>query len=323
MKTSPELRAGPGLPGDIPFDITILAGTRSPNAIAQYAHYFRQYLAYADNFAQALDPATLVRWRGDLVNTPYVTKAGPHHYSVNAINVRLSAIRSVMYEAAAQGYIAASLAQAFGAIEGIKAGVMQERCNPNARVPITPPQMRAICDAPDLKSLAGTMHRAFLSTLAGSGLRVSEAVTLMTSQIEWGVDKQQRAGFTVLVMNKNSAQHEQRPLSLEAYLRIQQWLNARTVTSSYIFTGFSGRGDRGPLNTSIRPVSAWEMVRRYARQVGIEHVKPHDFRRFVATQLAEHDSGLVQKALGHKRLATTVHPYGHEELARGITDNLY
>ncbi|CAN5424134.1 tyrosine recombinase XerA [soil metagenome] len=323
MKISPELRAGPSLPGDIKFDTAILAGTRSPNAIAQYAHYFRQYLAYATSFAQALDPATLIRWRSDLVNTPYITKAGPHHYSVNAINVRLSAIRSMMYEAANQGYISPSLAQAFGEIEGIKAGAMQDRCNPNARVPLTPAQMRTICDAPDLNSLAGTMHRAFLSTLAGSGLRVSEAVTLMTSQIEWGIDKQQRAGFAVLVTNKTSTQLEPRPLSLEAYLRIQQWLNARTVSSSYIFTGFSGRGDRGPLTTSIRPVSAWEMVRRYARQVGIEHVKPHDFRRFVATQLAEFDSGLVQKALGHKRLAPALNAYAQDELARGITDNLY
>ena len=304
------------------FDTNILAGTRSPGAIAQYTHYFRQYLAYADNFATALDPATLLCWRSHLVNTPYITKRGPRHYSVNAINVRLSAIRSVMNEAANQDYIPRTLAHEFTLIEGIKPQAMTERCNPYARVPLSPEQMRAICDAPDADSQAGTMHRAFLSTLAGSGLRVSEAVTLTEKQIEWGVDQQQRAGFVVMVLGKRATKAEPRPLSLEAYIRIQRWLKVRPVASPFIFTGFSGRGDRGPLITSIRPVSAWEIVRRYARQIGIEHVKPHDFRRFVGTQLAEQDIRLAQKALGHKSVQTT-QLYAPDELARGITDNLY
>lgn len=304
------------------FDISILAGTRSPSAIAQYTHYFNQYLTYAGSFANALDPVTLLHWRSHLVNIPYVTKRGPRHYSVNAINVRLSSIRSVMQEAADQGYIPHALAYAFTTVEGIKPQAMLERCNPYARVPLNPEQMRAICDAPDTNTLAGTMHRAFLSTLAGSGLRVSEAVTLTENQIEWGVDRQQRAGFVVMVSSRKATKAEPRPLSLEAYIRIQRWLKVRPVASPFIFTGFSGRGDRGPLNTSIRPVSAWEMVRRYARQVGIEHVKPHDFRRFVGAQLAEQDIRLAQKALGHKSIQTT-QLYVADELARGITDNLY
>lgn len=304
------------------FDMSILAGTRSPSAITQYTHYFHQYLSFAESFTVALDPSTLLRWRTHLVNTPYVTKRGPRHYSYNAINVRLSAIRSIMHEAAQQNYITKQVAQAFTAVEGIKPEALSGRCNPYARVPLTSEQIRAICDAPDPDTLAGTMHRAFLSTLAGSGLRVSEAVNLTEIQIEWGVDHEQRSGFVVMLPSKHEAAPEQRPLSLEAYIRIQIWLKVRPVKSQYIFTGFSGRGDRGPLSTPIRPVSAWEMVRRYARQVGIEHVKPHDFRRFVGTKLAEQDIYLAQKALGHKTTQTT-QLYAPTELARGITDNLY
>src|SRR5205085_1772734 len=113
------------------FDTTILAGTRSPSAIVQYTHYFRQYLTFAGCFAQALEPAMLACWRSHLVNTPYITKSGPRQYSVNAINVRLSAVRSVMHEAAAQGYIPHALAHAFAAVVGIKPEAMQERRNPN------------------------------------------------------------------------------------------------------------------------------------------------------------------------------------------------
>jgi len=304
------------------FDVSILAGTRSPSAIAQYAHYFQQYLTFAERFAVALEPNTLLRWRSHLINTPYVTKAGPRNYSYNAINVRLSAIRSIMHEAAQLGHITKQAAQEFTAVEGIKPEALTGRCNPYARVPLTSEQIRLICDAPDPETLAGTMHRAFLSTLAGTGLRVSEAVNLTEMQIEWGVDHEQRSGFVIMLPSKGQDKPEPRPLSLEAYIRIQIWLKVRPVQSTYIFTGFSGRGDRGPLSTPIRPVSAWEMVRRYAEQVGIEHVKPHDFRRFVGTKLAEQDIYLAQKALGHKTAQTT-QLYAPTELARGITDHLY
>jgi len=126
-----------------------------------------------------------------------------------------------------------------------------------------------------------------------------------------------------MVTDKQKATTEPRPLSAEAYTRIRKWLAVRPVGSAYIFTGFSGRGDRGPLTTSIRPVSAWEMVRRYARQIGLDHVKPHDFRRFVGAQLAQQNVHLAQQALGRKRIPSVAHSCGNEELARGITDNLY
>ena len=37
----------------------------------------------------------------------------------------------------------------------------------------------------------------------------------------------------------------------------------------------------------------------YADQVGLSHVKPHDFRHFVGTQIAERDIRKVQQALGY------------------------
>ncbi len=306
----------------LPFDASILTGTKSAGAVAQYTYYFRQYLTYAGSFECAVNPLTLLHWREHLVNTTYSTKAGPHYYSVNAINVRLSAVRSIMNEASSQGLLPHQLADEFGSVAGIRPKTMDNRRNPHARVLLTPTQMRAICDTPDINTLAGVMHRAFLSTLASSGLRVSEAVHLTLAQLDDGTDLQQTAGFVVLVNSRKNGGHEPRPLSQEAYQRIQDWLRVRPVASDYIFTGFSGRGDRGPLATPIRPVSAWEMVRRYAQQVGIKHVKPHDFRRFVAAQLAEQDIRLVPKALGHKRLESNQADAG-EALARGITDHLY
>ena len=52
-------------------------------------------------------------------------------------------------------------------------------------------------------------------------------------------------------------------------------------------------------------------------------MKPHDFRRFVGTELAKRDIRQAQKALGHKRIETTARHYVLDELAGGLTDGLY
>jgi integrase len=74
-----------------------------------------------------------------------------------------------------------------------------------------------------------------------------------------------------------------------------------------------------PLST----VNVWCTVHGYADQVGLSHVKPHDFRRFVGTQLAKRDIQKAQKALGHKRIATRAQQYVRDELEEELADNLY
>ncbi len=151
-------------------------------------------------------------------------------------------------------------------------------------------------------------------------------MTLTPAQIDFGVDDEGRTGWYVWVTGKNETEAGKRPLSAEAHRLIQSWLGARAqvgVESDYIFTGFSGRGSRGPRTAPIRAGSAWELVQRYAAAVGLAHIKPHDFRRFVGTRLAKQDIRLAQKALGHKRIETTARHYVMDDLPLGRTDGLY
>jgi len=69
-------------------------------------------------------------------------------------------------------------------------------------------------------------------------------------------------------------------------------------------------------------VSAWEIVQRYANACDLAHIKPHDFRRYVGTQLAKKDIRLAQKQLGHKRIETTASHYVLDDVALGVTDEL-
>lgn len=74
-------------------------------------------------------------------------------------------------------------------------------------------------------------------------------------------------------------------MSREAYSHITAWLEERPVHSDYIFTAFDGRGSGSPC-ADVKRSDLARLVRKYTDTAGLTDVKPHDFRRFVGTQLA-------------------------------------
>lgn len=295
------------------FDPSILAGQVRPSTIAMYRTAWSAYVGFAGGWAAALQPATLAQWRAELATG---------NLSPNTINRMLSSVRAVVKAAESQGYVAPGAAAAFESVRGVKVAAMRENLKSDARTRITPADMRLLCDAPDVTTLAGLMHRALLLTMASSGLRISELVTLTPGQIKAKRQGNKR-GYVVYVTGKTDIEAREAPISVEAHDAIQAWLNARPVASGWIFTGFGGRGSRDPRTNHIHPVSAWELVKRYADAVGLASIKPHDFRRFVGTQLAKSDPRQAQKALGHKSIDTTFKHYVLDDLEVGLTDGLF
>lgn len=297
----------------VPFtelDPALLAGQVNEKTQAMYRRDLAAYEAWAADAGRAiLDPATLAEWRAVLA------KSGK---SPNTINRMLSSVRAIAKRAGESGRISADLALRFGAVAGVKVSALRDNLKRDARTRITKEDMRRLCDAPDTNTLAGLMHKALLLTMATSGLRISEIVNLTIGQIV----KRDR-GYIVNVTGKGAAESREAPLGKEAYAAIQKWLAARPVASGWIFTGFGGRGSRDPRTNHIHPVSAWELVKRYAKAVGLASVKPHDFRRFVGTTIAKTDPRQAQKILGHKDINTTFKHYVLDELEPGLTDGLF
>lgn len=294
-------------------DPSILAGQVRPSTITMYQKAWKDYTAFAGDWQTATQPETLARWRTSLAATDK---------SPNTINRMLSSVRAVMKEAEAQGYLAPGTAEQFDHVRGVKVAAMRDKLKADARTRIAPADMRRLCDAPDTDTLAGKMHRALLLTMASSGLRISEVISLTPGQIK---EKRQgkKAGYVVYVVGKTDTEAREAPVGAEAYQAIQTWLNARPVSSGWIFTGFGGRGDRDPQTQPISPVGAWKIVKRYAKLCRLESIKPHDFRRFVGTNLAKTDPRQAQKALGHKDINTTYKHYVLDELEVGLTDSLF
>ena len=291
-------------------DPALLAGQISAGTMAVYRRDLAAYTRFADQSARdALNPATLAEWRAALVG---------EGKSPNTINRMLSSVRAIVKRAGEAGRLPADVVLRFGAVEGVKVSALRDRLKQDSRTRISPEDMRRLCDAPDTTTLAGKMHRALLLTMATSGLRVHEVVTLTLAQIT-----KREQGDLVAVTGKGATEAREAPLGVEAHAAIQTWLTARPIVSDWIYTGFGGRGSRDPRSTHIHPVSAWELVKRYAAAVALAGVKPHDFRRFVGTNLAKKDLRQAQKALGHKDINTTMKHYVLDELEPGLTDGLF
>jgi integrase/recombinase XerD len=308
---TPQLALVPRVatPADLTLpDPTILAGQLAASSIATYRRDFNAYCAFAETPAAALDPITLARWRAHL--------ASQTTYSPNTINRMLAAIKKLMKEAGQQGYLDRDSAHAFQDVPGVRVVAMKDRTRQHARTKITPGQMRGLCEAPDQTTLKGMRDAALLATLASSGARIAEVVSLTVGQL---LTKDR--GFMISIRGKNDVDYRDAPLSREAHRLITAWLHRRPVLSTFIFTSWAGRGDR-PQGTPMTSAAAWQIVKHYAELEGLEHIKPHDFRRFVGTQLVKKDIRLAQKALGHKSITTTA-KYDLAELESGLTDDLY
>lgn len=300
---SPPAEALPSIEG-------LLAGQLAQSSIDMYKRDIAAYTTFAAGRGlPERDPMTLVAWRDDL--------ALHSDMSPNTINRMLAAVRRLVKEAALRKLIDPSLRVAFADVPGVKTKALKSRLKVNSRTRISPEDMRRLCDAPDTTTLIGARDTALLAVLASSGIRASEAATLTLEQIE-----KRGRGFIIRVRGKTDTEYRDAHLSPEAYRRINDWLQRRPVLSPYIFTTFSTRGAI-PSPEPMSEVSVWNIVTRYAKACGLAHVKPHDFRRFVGTQLASKDIRKAQKALGHKSIEVTARHYVLDELEVGLTDNLY
>ncbi len=299
------------VPISLGFEMSILAGRVGPSSIAMYSRDFKAYLAFAETPEEAIKASTLDRWITHLANS---TDMSP-----NTINRMVSAVKKIIRVAAKQGYVTAEVAESFKRVDGVKVGAMKDRLRVRNRIKIEPDTMRILIDSIDTSTLVGLRNKALFVTLASSGLRIKELTHLKPEQII------ERGGGFLLHLyaqeGKNQEEDREANISIDAVEIVREWLARRTVQSAYMFTSFTGSGDSRLSDKPITPQGAWLAVKEIAEPL-VPGVKPHDFRRFVGTQLAKHDLREAQIALGHKRIETTA-KYDLREIRVGATDNLY
>lgn len=163
---------------------------------------------------------------------------------------------------------------------------------------LTLEEVERLLDAPDISTPRGLRDKAMLELLYATGLRVSELVKLKLNQLNMEV------GY-ILVVGKG-AKERLVPIGTHAQEAIKRYLEEgrpgllSRPNSPYLFIGYRGR----PLTRQ----GFWEIVKRYALQVGINKpISPHTLRHSFATHLLERGADLrsVQTMLGHASVITT------------------
>lgn len=142
-------------------------------------------------------------------------------------------------------------------------------------------------------ALASLKHRAILMTAYGSGLRVSEAVTLRIGD----VDSQH-----MMLQVRQGKGRKDRCVMLPQRLLVVLRAYWRAARPTDFF--FPSRGRPGHISRT----AVYRACRRAAEEAGIaKRVSPHTLRHCFATHLLESGTDLrtIQVLLGHRNVATT------------------
>jgi len=168
-------------------------------------------------------------------------------------------------------------------------------------------QIEDLLAAPDISDELGLRDRAMLEILYATGLRVSELISLQTTQIslQQGVirvigkgNKERLVPVGEVALDWLAKYYQQSRSSL--LLKVATRKKSSNPCSDVFVT------KRGKAMTRQ---AFWYMVKRYALLAGIaaERLSPHTLRHAFATHLLNHGADLrvVQMLLGHSDISTT------------------
>ncbi len=160
-------------------------------------------------------------------------------------------------------------------------------------------QVQDILDAPwifEKNPLKIARDKAILATLYGTGLRVTELITLKTKDIKLSENQ-----FSVIWKGSKLRSVF---LTQDAKEKLKKYILSRADDSEYLFISLSGNSYWEPLSRN----SIESLVKKYAESVWItEKVTPHTLRHSFATSLLRRGADIrsVQALLGHSSIQTT------------------
>lgn len=155
-----------------------------------------------------------------------------------------------------------------------------------------------LLNAPEPSSILGARDKAMLEMLYATGLRVSELVSLTTSQVNL------RQGV-LRVTGKGNKERltpigEQALDCLENYMQHSRVILLSERPCHVVFVTNRAAG--------MTRQAFWHIIKRYAKKAEIsKELSPHTLRHAFATHLLNHGADLrvVQLLLGHSDLSTT------------------
>lgn len=178
-------------------------------------------------------------------------------------------------------------------------------------------QILSLLNAPDIEDPLQFRDRALLEVLYATGMRATEIANFLTSKYFPGIG-------IVHVIGKGNKERVV-PIghpainALDLYLEKQRpKLAAKTTYNDSMFLSINGK--------PITRVVIWQIVRKYARKIGLGHIHPHMLRHTFATHLLTGgaDLRIVQELLGHADISTTqIYTHINSKQLKETIENLH
>jgi site-specific recombinase XerD len=264
----------------------VLDSVSSPITKRVYNMALNEFMAW---FQQAPRPgftnATVSAWRVSLEE---------RRLGSSSIIIRMSAIRKLAAEAADNGLLAPELAQGISRVKSVKSTGIRVGNWLSQR------QAQALLSAPDATTVTGLRDRAIIGVLLGCGLRRSEVAGLTFSHV------QQRDGrWCIVDLVGKHGRVRTAPMPAWVKVAIDAWTTASGVTTGCVFRPVNRAGSIAGERLGEKVV--WQMLRRYATEVGVPGISPHDLRRTCAKlcRAAGGELEQIQMLLGHASVQTT------------------
>ncbi len=220
-------------------------------------------------------------------------------------------VTDFLYKLKNEGYADASIARAVAPIKNFHKFIVREGFTkqypladlktPKKRKKL--PDILSVEKVNDLidqiqgKNSLSQRDRAMLEVLYGCGIRISELVYLNLDDLDLN------RGY-IRVFGKGSRERIV-PLGIKAAEALNFYLNKGRIIlrknrlPQALFLNF--RGQR------ITRQGAWKIIKKQAKEAGVEDITPHTLRHSFATHLLENGANLkaVQEMLGHADISTT------------------
>ncbi len=159
-------------------------------------------------------------------------------------------------------------------------------------------EIEKILSQPDVNSTLGLRDKTILEIMYACGLRVSEVLTVKTSNILYEDE-------VIRVIGKGSKERIV-PIAgstlewIRIYISSSRITLAQPYSEDYLFLNWRGK--------ALSRMAIWDIISKYSKMAKIEKkIHPHIFRHSFATHLLEGGADLrsIQEMLGHADISTT------------------
>jgi site-specific recombinase XerD len=280
----------------------VLDSVSSPITKRVYNMALNEFMAW---FQQAPRPgftkATVSAWRVSLED---------RGLGSSSIIIRMSAIRKLAAEAADNGLLAPELAQGISRVKSVKSTGVGNW--------LSQKQAQALLSAPDISTVRGLRDRAILAVLLGCGLRRSEVAALTFAHV------QQRDGrWCIVDLVGKHGRVRTTPMPAWVKVAMDAWTTPAGLATGHIFRPVNRAGAISGERLGEKVV--WQMLRRYAAEIGMPGLAPHDLRRTCAKlcRAAGGELEQIQMLLGHASVQTTERYLGtRQDLVNAPNDGI-